>query len=481
MKWLKDIFETYKKFKPVFILTICSLFLFLSTLWNPLIYVLYVITFLFYLTCNFGEFLCYTMYFEMFSGILPYFLVSVCIGFVINIGRYVYELIKKKTKFYLIPFVLTIALIVIFSLIHYEVDQGGVEQGILFDMLLLGVYIAFVYRKEINVKKCFEFLSLGIIVSLLFSLLFYAIPSCHSLVCYRNQFVNMSLKDYIFTSDGLNSRLQLLTYHTNHLGIICIFMLSYLLYAILTFKNKTKWTYAYYLAIFLISTVLGFLTLSKAFMLVFAILIIYAIICSIIKFKKKSVFIIIPLVICFIIFGVIFKDKIIEIFKRFTMYQGSILNALTTGRSTIWKEYFQSIGSSFATIVFGHGFFTKNVVAIGSHNILIELLYRLGIFGVLMLIGLIISYYFASDKKLRFTYKNCVLLIAFIIYGLEEMILSERFIFFLILGLIMMVDENKTLKKNTNQVEESEKALSNKQQSDNEQIANELLSENNKN
>lgn len=470
MKTLKDIFGIYNKFKPAIIIGVCTLLLFLSTLWSPLIYVLYVFTFLFYLTCNFGEFLCFTMYFEMFSGILPYFLISVCIGFVINIGRYIYDLVKKRVKFYLIPFVITIAIIVIFSAIHYNVDNIGIEQGILFISLFIGVYLAFVYRKEINFKKCFEYLSIGIIASIFVSLLFYAIPSCKSLVDSREGLTVMSLKNYIFTTDMINNRLKLLTYHTNHLAMICMFMITYVIYALLNFKNKNKFQYIYFAAIFVVSSVLGFLTLSKAFIVMFLILMLYSLICFVIRFKKKSIYFIVPILILCVILGIIFKNKIVETLKRFSLYGGSFLDDLTSGRTTIWKKYFESIGSSFAKLAFGHGLFNQNIVPIGSHNIFIELLYRLGIVGVIAFIALIVFYYLASDRKIHFTYRNCLLLMVFLIFGLEEMILSERFIFFLILAIMMLVkeeeDSTETIEANNiendkNITEENEKINAN--------------------
>lgn len=444
MKTLELLFEKYKRYKSAIILICSTLMLFFSTFWSPLFYVFYVLIFAFYLTCDFGEFLCYTMYFSMFSGILPIFIVTVGIGFAITFVRYIVDLIRKKVKFYAIPFVITLVIVLVFSLIKYEVVKDEIDQGLMYIVLLLGLYLAFAYRNEINVSKCFEYLSLGILVSLFMSLVVFIIPKCSALVeLESNKYDVQSLKEYLVAEDPSGKRLRLLTFHTNHLGILCIFMISYIVSAMLTKKQKTKWFYIYFVSIFVISSVLGFLTLSKAFMLVFALIMLYAFVCSIIRFKKKSIYYIIPMAVMLLVAGIVLRHKITDIFGRFTSKEDSFWSVITTGRTDIWKIYLEKIKSTKMTLAFGHGFFTQKGYYIGAHNIYIELLYRFGIVGIIMLAGLAVSYYFSSDRKLHFSYKNCIVLLVFLIYGLEEMIFNERFIFFFILGIAMLLREKK--------------------------------------
>ena len=185
--------------------------------------------------------------------------------------------------------------------------------------------------------------------------------------------------------------------------------------------------------------------MSKAFMLVCALFVIYAVIYMIIKLKKKSIKYIVPMVVAVALFCIVFKDLIVDILGRFTKFykNGNILDKITTGRYSIWKKYIASTTSSVPMMLFGAGFFSERAVLIGPHNTYLHILYRVGFFGVI-LFGLIIYGYCKNSKsRLKITFSNCLPLLTWVFLSLEEQIFSERFFLFLIFALMLVFATKK--------------------------------------
>ena len=131
---------------------------------------------------------------------------------------------------------------------------------------------------------------------------------------------------------------------------------------------------------------------------------------------------------------------------------------LTTGRSAIWQQYVNAILESPLKLLFGFGFFSQEQLLIGPHNFYIFLLYRFGVFGILLITYLIYAYYMSIKVKLNFSIKHCLILLTFLVIGLQEACVDERFYFFII-GMAIMFINDKPKKENLVQEQKEIKSL----------------------
>ena len=413
--------EFYLKQKTIIILTTTTLLLFFACFVEPLWWVAAALLLLFYATCDFGEILCYIMYFNLFSRIGTFYIVSLLVAFVVCATKYVVELVRKQRKFFTLPFVLTTLFVLIFSCVHSGFNILGFEQGVLVIALLYVVYLAFVYKDQINVFKCFSFLALGMVVSLGLSAITLLIK-------------NFPFEIYHF--DGTYRRLKLLCYHQNHLAMHSLFLMAYATFLLINKQGKI-WMNLGWLAI---GFVLGVLTMSKAFLLVCFLLCVYVAIYLVCKFKLKSLKFIVPALLFFAVIGFIFKDFLMMIVNRFVAYNigASFINQITTGRSGIWFDYIMSITSSVQKVLFGVGLFGEELIEIGCHNVLIFVIYRTGLIGLLLLGILAWSYFKESKHKIKISFKNILMLALYVILSFNEMIFSDRFFMYLIFGILLI-------------------------------------------
>ncbi len=446
MSNLEKIKDFCLKYNKLIFATIITGLLFFANLFSPLWIVATVLTLVFYAFLNVGEIVVFSMYFNMFSGIETFYIASLLCGLAVIITKYVIDIVRKKAKFYVLPLVLTFLYIVVFSLINYGYDSNGALQGALIISLLIVSYLLFVYRKQISVDEGFKALMLGILVSTVLALVSMLIPEfAHKIYHY----------------DGTYKRLKLFCLHQNHLAVISLFAMSYYVYKLVNKKGKVWVNILFIILLF----VLGLFTLSKAFIVVAAIIILYAFICMIAIYKKKSLKVVIPCLIIMVAACFIAKDLVLKIINRFVAYNttSSFISQITTGRSGIWYRYFAEISSSVQELMFGVGLFSKELVKIGPHNVLVYFLYRSGIVGIILLAMIVWSYLRTYDGKCSITLKNCLPILTFIIIAMEEMVFSDRFYFFMVLA-IMLIFKPKETNEDVPQEDTQTKKLINKKQ-----------------
>ena len=277
------------KYNKLIFVAMITILLFFANLFSPLWIVAVVFTLGFYLFLNVGEIVAFSMYFNMFSGIETFYIASLLCGLVVIVAKYIIDLVKRRKNIYVLSLVLTITYIVLFSFINYGYDSNGALQGALIISLLIVSYLLFVYRNEINVDESFKALMIGIFVSTILAFVSLLVPNfAHT----------------IYHFDGTYRRLKLLCLHQNHLAVICLFAMSYYVYKIVNQKGKL-WVNLLFIVALL---ALGMLTLSKAFILVAAIIVLYLFVFSVIIYKKKSLKVIVPCVILMIACCFIAKD-----------------------------------------------------------------------------------------------------------------------------------------------------------------------------
>jgi len=348
--------------------------------------------------------------------------------------------------------------LIIFSIIHGKISVTGFFNWALVTCLLLFIYYLFIYSKEMDIKKCFLFLFISLCASAVLGVALSPIDE-------------IKLKIYPF--DGTYFRLRLFTLNVNHLAMLCLFEIVYVVYEIVNFdivktssfeflKNKFFWIH---LSMIVIMAIIGVLSMSKAFLLMLFLVFIYFIIFLIFKLRLKSLAIIVPIIVLAGGVCLLFKDFGMLLISRFFAYDiwDTFFSKIFSGRTGIWSVYRDHIRGSIFSMLFGSGLMTQDLVAIGPHNVFIYFVFRVGFIGIIMLGTIIYFYAKDSNSKIKLTYKNSLLLIVFIILSLEEMIFSDRFFIFFIIGLLLTL---------TDKVKKNNENIKKKDEKNNEQVDN---------
>ena len=132
-------------------------------------------------------------------------------------------------------------------------------------------------------------------------------------------------------------------------------------------------------------TAFGFLTYSKAFLIVYIVTCFFYMAISV---KRKRFILLVLFILLFIILMFSFASDNIEFFaimkERFG--ESDDLNGITSGRSESWENYLDYILSDVKVLMLGDTLGAPLINRLGTHNIIIELLYYTGIIGLLLYI-----------------------------------------------------------------------------------------------
>ncbi len=339
------------------------------------------------------------------------------------------DLVTKKIKLkksYIIPFFILCILGVMFLCINFKYNQIFR----IFEVVgcLFFVFELYLLKEELNVVKIIKGFAVIMIISCLISLIFNAVH----------------LKVEAFSIDGIGiKRFRGSMPHANWLAVWCSALLSF--YIVLFYQRKVG--FLEFVLFDLLFIVFGLLTKSKTFLIIFALAVLLYLILSFVKNKKFALIQIIVSVIIIGVFSYVFKDKIMELGSRFLGYSKNtdIINRLTTGRYKIWQKYFNIWSSSSLYILFGFGgSFAENI-----HNSYLEVLFKYGTIGFLLVTGYIVYFIWDSrkNKKLRFDSFIPLVIIAFC---MMVEVFSKSAVVLLVLSVFMLfsferVNENKSI------------------------------------
>lgn len=413
--------EFFLKHRMLIGLFIISVLLFLTQIFKPVEWVSAVVIFAFAISCSVSEIFCFNLFLMAFSGVGFQFVVGIGSCVFSLLVKYVIMVVKKQKNIYKLPLAVSVVLLLVFSLYNYGINKEGVEIGLMFIYVIVLIYFVFVFKNEIDISKCFNYLLLGFVISIILSIASLPIDS---------------FKKELYFDDNIYKRFNLFTHHMNNLSIQSMFMLSYAIYSLINRKRKL-WIDVVSIVVALS---LGISTMSKAFFLITCLMLVYVAVVLIVKFKTKSLIYVCGL------FGVVAIALIVGwkyvqiIIDRFFLYfkEGSMLNMFTTGRVDIWKCYLNEWRSTPAKILFGVGLFTKQPMVSSAHNVFIFLLHRFGLVGFALLILLIATYIKNSNSKLKIHLFNVLLFVLWFVIALEENVLSDQFAIYLLFGIMLM-------------------------------------------
>ncbi len=457
---IKELLSLIKEKRLIFSLVLSAALMFASTFFYPLIYLAAAVLVVSVIFLKFNDIFCLLIFSAVFGAFLVPFIAATIAGFAAMAVKYIIDVRKKRAEFLAVPFFVTTAICVLFSLIFYEVDSLGLYQGLMIIGLLYLIYFVVVYRQQIRIRKMFNYMFLGLVCSIVISAIVYILPDvCKTLSFVDEQTYAMaSLKDKIaFLDTNGYVRITLLTFHVNHLAAFCLFAMAYSSIKVLTKKERPLKERIYYIIMYVVNLVVGLLTLSKAFIIVFAFEVCVTVVYYIATHKKQALKIIGILFAIFVFFCIVFRKSFIDIFERFFVYNyDTLLGMITTGRSGIWQQYANAVLESPLKLLFGFGLFSKEQLLIGPHNFYIFILYRFGIIGILLLAYLIYSYFVAVKRKPKLSIKHSLIFLTFLVIGLQEACIDERFYFFII-GIALVFLRDDPAPKNELLIENKEK------------------------
>ncbi|MGU8573763.1 O-antigen ligase family protein [Clostridium perfringens] len=284
------------------------------------------------------------------------------------------------------------------------------------------VFIPYYYKNYNNIdfKKCTYYLSIGIITACISSQILINIP--HML----NYISVDSIKQINLT------RLNGFYGDANFYSAQILVAISGILLLISKDNNNNIQNFI----ILILLLFFGLQSVSKMFLITTLIMFIIWVILFLLDNKSinNKITIIFIIIICSIIilFTGIFNKQIDYYMIRFNMVTDS--NSLTTGRTEIFKYYFEYFNNNILSFITGVGLSNVYVNNRASHNTLIQIIFQLGILGSLFLVLWIkLSFYNIKYNENQFNKYVIVLFIGcFISWMSLDMLMFDEFFYFIL-------------------------------------------------
>ena len=264
---------------------------------------------------------------------------------------------------------------------------------------------------------------------------------------------NKVLSEFIASEDSFHfgeeiiSRFCGLSSDPNYFSSLILFALALQLYCVARYNNLLYFLYA------IVLSVLGVLTYSKMFFLIMIVVWVVGMI-NFMKVKqptekekrKKNIILVIS-AICLVASGLYFlkSGNLDAILSRF---HGKDASSITTGRTDIWIEYLTSIFDSERTLLFGA---TSNSLLVGihvTHNTFIQILWKIGLCGFLLVSIWFVFLYRIAKSSLLFQkgsfFNTLVVLLALVLplLALDKFFFDELYWYFIVY-LICKIDTKK--------------------------------------
>ncbi len=400
MPKIKDFLKKYNFYIVCFL---CLVFSVCSIWVKPYFLIAYVVVLaissLFYdvnkiiIQCSF--FIFFGRCFNYFHGII-----LLCAALFVVLIR---DLILKRVKLskdLIFPTTILLVYVALFFSVKFNPSRFEAIYNTIFPIII--AIELFAMRKNINLMKIFKGFSIVLIVACCVAFLSYYIGNYY--------FV------YHIDSKGVYRFMAFLS-HENALSIWCAGLLSIVL---VLFLKKKLGLFSFTGLAFGLS-LFGILTKSKAFLLIFVLLVLVFLVANYIKNWKIGLIETVLMVAVFGIIFAIFPNKIIEYIHRFFAYSsdGGLLNMLTTGRVIIWEHYFNVWIETPLTVIFGHGGTYITDWILGSHNTVLEVLVYYGVLGLILDAALIVYFMVVLSKNRK---NNFFSYVPFLTVGLLAMI-----------------------------------------------------------
>lgn len=193
----------------------------------------------------------------------------------------------------------------------------------------------------------------------------------------------------------------------NTLGVACNICIN-VLYVMLV-NNKISQRYGF--GLMGILSVIGISTLSKNFLIIFTITLVVIFIDQFRKSKNKAKFIK-YIIAVFVVLSPILLYYGVIMFDRFFGDKSytNIIDTITTGRLDKWLIYLKPWYKKWYYIIFGLGLCHNYNTEYSSHSFYVGYISRLGIVGLLAIIGFVIFIVRQNSNKLKFKYLPLIII-----------------------------------------------------------------------
>ena len=350
---------------------------------------------------------------------------------------------KKLTKDIILPLALSSVVLVLFFVVNFEAQNYRFLAR--YVLLTLSLTEAYFLRDDFDLLKIIRGLCALFIFSCVFSILFI-LTNINGVSVFFVDIID--IRRYV----GLMG-------HSNITAMVAVLLITALLQLFIRKKIKNLEFVLWGIPL----VAVGVLTRGKLFILLFAVLlVVYLVFLFIRNWKIGLIETFLLLLVGAIIF-VAFHNFVLQYLSRFFSYYSDedLLNSITTGRLTLWKEYSNLWTTNATTIVFGLGG-TKTFPIIAAHNEYIETLVRYGLLGFLCIVTLIVYLCYKLQRKSYFNIFNYFLLLVCLIVMTFDPFIQEKFVFILmgVLSIYNKKDEQNKREKSENVIKDEKIKIS---------------------
>lgn len=318
-------------------------------------------------------------FFFPFSYIFAYKQYSLCIFMAV---AYILHSVSKG-KIYKKAFYTLLLLAYCFFFANYNI--GNIKLGTMISPILISLLVFVCEETEqSDYSTMIDFFKDGFILSAVVGFFKDQIPSISRL--FDTDFVN----DANIVENNVVQRYFGLTYDPNFFTVVNCILISIILFTTKKFTIKE-------LIQLLFLVVTGFMTFSKSYLLLMALIVgVYIVKRS--RHVGRNTIIFLGAIITFVIVENIMQLDLISVTVS-RLESSSDSGNLTTGRLDLWKEYLIYIFKSPRVLCFGEGFNALSLNGRAAHNSYIDFIYRFGGVGSVLWVAYFTMSYRSVRKK----------------------------------------------------------------------------------
>lgn len=388
-----------------------------------------VISFFYFIVCRKGEEIEFLVFLLPFSTSIPINYIII-INWIILILKNLRQISIKKN-------IISTVLIVLLEIISIIDTKSSINTMINF--VIPFIYTSFIllcYQKEVNYIKILKiFIASVIITDLIYVVATFQIHDITLFTTFKYRLGTLYYEDVQY----------LLNINANDLALYNVFAIAI---ALLLFDQK-KIKLVFFISSMIILTVIGILTVSRAFIITYVLLILGYLIVK--KIKITTV-----LMICFALFMMI-SICMLAIPNLFMGICSNFVERFTEedslgGRGDILVEYFEKMGDSPRNLLIGVGisnYAEKYDMSLKSHNATQEVLIAWGILGLALIIMTHIEFFKAMKNKIHHKIELVMLMplvtLLFMIQSLQFYSQEDRILLLMIayFALTVIKDQEK--------------------------------------
>ena len=336
---------------------------------------------------------------------------------------------------------------------------------------ILSIAFVYEYRENLHLKKLAICFSVSLLLACVLSIFLNYVSAWRDFLDYVG-YVDMDNWGEINEVLGKHNcdlipKFTAFYIHQNILVGFSCFSISMLCY--LQYKNQIDDLLFYLL--FVPTFIFGYLTVSRAYIVVLFVILLTYFIFLIIRDKKESLKTIIPICLIMIItVGILYKITQFYFTRFESNYEFGVDNSDITeeewalimngelhydcGRISLYKLYFKFLLNNPLVIIFGRGNDFPWLGKTQSHNFIVDLIYRNGIVGIL--IYLVMLFFMFDLKNVKKYWNMDRFSIVIILFGWVMFELLNTYFSFLWLAIFIVTFYDKSLYKTKQDIENTE-------------------------